>query len=613
MTKIISKFEHLPNELLLDILGYCRPRDLFISLFNLNHRLNTLIYSQSINIDLGNALPKYLLDVYYKSVLYNAREQIHCLRLSDTYGRMKRFVINNKQLEINFEIRKNILNQVKYLILWDPIMTSLHEILNYANNLEYLHVTSIGTARQTPNFSDRLLKRLFEMKTLKRLYLALHDSIIFNTDIDINTSVVHLTLNGCYMQHLAPLLRRLPNIQKLNIMCYNRPNLYSVNPENFDYSLYDGLTDCVPYLTHLVLHITHTPFFEIKILLQQLSKLIKLSFSSLLIDDYSNGLNWENIIENHLPNLQKFSLFINEAQIPTRTQIDLIKMIQSFSSPFWHRWPVVIEYYIDSISKKHLMLYTLPSQKDSIRTYLYGVQTQTTKQIFDDDYLNCNKVVKNLDYKKVYELHFTLHSNPPSNILLPNRIYTNLKSLSFSSELNDSGSYDADIILNDLKKIFSTSVLGKIKRIYLYNRIYPINFLSKLLNLLPNVQSLRIDASLFSISTVLTRITSLTIDFNSNVKYKSTDILRQMGTFLPNIRYLYFELKDAQDIYIFLIYCLRKLEHLLDIHMTLHELNVRIDQQAFMSWFNEHKLLNGLNNKVQVEFGGDDNRLHISL
>ncbi|CAF3953958.1 unnamed protein product [Rotaria sp. Silwood2] len=613
MTKIISKFEHLPNELLLDILAYCRPRDLFISLFNLNQRLNTLIYSQSVNIDLGNALPKYLLDVYYKSVLYNAREQIYCLRLSDTYGRMNRFVINAKQLDIDFEIRKSILNRVKYLILWDPVMTSLYEILNYVNNLEYFHVTSIGTARQTPNFSERLLKRLFEMKTLKRLYLALHDSIIFNTDIDINTSLVHLTLNGCYMQHLAPLLRRLPNIRKLNIMCYNRPNLFSINPENFDYSLYDGLADCVPYLTHLILHVTHTPFFEIKALLQQLSKLIKLSFSSLLIEEYSNGLNWENIITKYLPNLQKFSLFINEAQIPTRTQVDLIKMIQSFSSPFWHRWPVVIEYYIDSISKKHLMLYTLPSQKDSIRTYLYGVQTQTAREIFDDDHLNCNKVVKNLDYKKVYELHFTLHSNPPSNVLLPNRIYTNLKSLSFSSELTDPGSYDADIILNDLKEIFSTSVLANIKRIYLYNRIYPINFLSRLLNLLPNVQSLRIDASLFNISTVFTRITSLTVDLNSNVICKTTDILRQMGTFLPNIRYLYLELKNAQDIYILLVYCLRKLEHLLDIHITLHEPNVRIDQQAFISWFNDYKLLNGLNNKVQVEFGGEDNRLHISL
>jgi hypothetical protein len=236
------------------------------------------------------------------------------------------------------------------------------------------------------------------MKTLKRLYLALHDSIIFDSDIgkyyfiqfisinifsDTNTSLTHLTLNGCYMQHLAPILRRLPNIRRLNIMCYNRPNIFSINQYNFDSSLYDGLANCVPYLTHLILHVTHTPYFEIEILLRQLPNLIKLSFSSLLIEDYSNGLNWECLISNYLLNLEKFSLFINETHIPSRTEIDLKKMIESFSSIFWQRWPVVIEYYIESLSKKHLMLYTLPSQKDSVRTYLYGVETQTSREIFD--------------------------------------------------------------------------------------------------------------------------------------------------------------------------------------------------------------------------------------
>ncbi|CAM4823935.1 unnamed protein product, partial [Rotaria magnacalcarata] len=612
MTNTISKFEQLPNELILDIFAYCRPRDLFISLFNIKQRLNTLIFSQSINIDLGNALPKYLLDVYYKSVLYNAREQIHCLRLSDTYGRLNRFVINDKQLEIAFEIRKYILSRVKYLILWDPILSSLYESLSYVNNLEYLHVTSIGTARHTPNYSQGLLKILFQMKTLKRVYLALHDSIMFNTEIGVNTSIVSFTLNGCYMHHLAPLLRRLPNIQKLNIMCYNRPNLFSINQDNFDYSLYDGLRDCLPHLTNLILHVTHTPFFEIKALLQQLSKLTKLAFSSLLIEDYAYGPNWEQLISNFLPKLQKFSLFINEAQISPRTQIDISRMIQSFSSTFWLRWPVVIEYYVDALSKKHLMLYTLPSQKDSTRTYLYGVQAETTRETFQDDDLT-TKEGKNSDYKKVYELHFTLQTNTPSNILLPTRIYTNLKSLSFSSELIDSESYDADNILNDLQKMFSTSVLANIKRIYLYNQIYPINFLSKILNLLPNVQSLRIDASLLNLATVLTRITSLTIDFNSSTIKKTTDILRQMSTCLPSIRYLYLEFKDAQDIYIYLIYGLRKLVHLLDIHITIHEPNVRIDPDSFTSWFNDYKSLNGLNSKVQVEFGGEDNRLHISL
>ena len=181
------------------------------------------------------------------------------------------------------------------------------------------------------------------------------------------------------MQHLAPLLRRLPNLRRLNIMCYNRPNLYSVTHENFDFNLYDGIADCVPHLTHLILHVTHTAFFEIQALLEQLPKLIKLSFSSLLVEDYANGFAWERVIRDFLPNLQKFSLFINETHIPSRFHVDTKRIIQSFSSLFWQRWPVVLEYCAESASRKHLMLYTLPSQKDSVRTYLYNLQTETTR------------------------------------------------------------------------------------------------------------------------------------------------------------------------------------------------------------------------------------------
>jgi hypothetical protein len=393
MTNTISKLEHLPNELLLDIIIYCRPSDLFVSLFNLNQRLNTLIYIQSLNVDLGNALPKYLLDLYYKSVLHHAHEQIHTLRLSDTYGRMRRFVSDNENMDLNLTIRETILSQVKCLILWDPLMTSLHRILQHVHNLECFQVTSIGRARQTPNYSAGLLKTLFDISSLKRVSLALHDSILFTNDIGrisvlliylsnflfllgTNMSLTHLTLNGCHMQHLAPLLRRLPNIRRLNIMCYNRPNLFSVKQNNFDYSLYDGIADCVPYLTHFILHVTHTPFFEIEALLRQLPNLIQFSFSSLLIEDYSNGVNWERIIRDYLPKIQKFSLYVNETHIPSRSLVDANRIIQSFSSPFWRQWPVVLEFCTESMTRKHLMLYTLPTQKDSVRTYLYSVETK---------------------------------------------------------------------------------------------------------------------------------------------------------------------------------------------------------------------------------------------
>lgn len=92
---------------------------------------------------------------------------------------------------------------------------------------------------------------------------------------------------------------------------------------------------------------------------------------------------------------------------------------------------------------------------------------------------SCIDEMNKSDYKKVSELHLTLHSKPPSFNVLTDRIYSNLKSLSFSSELLDSSSLTSETILIDLQKICSTTSLNSIKRIYLYNHHYPNDFRKK--------------------------------------------------------------------------------------------------------------------------------------
>ena len=136
---------------------------------------------------------------------------------------------------------------------------------------------------------------------------------------------------------------------------------------------------------------------------------------------------------------------------------------------------------------------------------------------------------------------------------------------------------------------------------------------SKLLNLLPNVQSLRVSAAIMQISTNLPRVTSLTVDFTTSLSCRTTEILRRIGTHLPNVRYLYLELNAAGEIYILLIYFLRKLAQLFDIHVTLHGTSARFDRVPLIEWFNEFKSFERLNSRAQVEFADENNRLHISL
>ncbi|CAF4041485.1 unnamed protein product [Rotaria sordida] len=503
----MTKFEHLPNELILDIFTYLCPDDLFISLFNPNIRLNTLIYVQPLSINLSNSLSKYLLDRYYQSVLFPARNQIHTLKLSDTYGRMTNFLENDNQIQIDFETRKFLLSQVKSLILCDPKKTSLNQILEYVSNIEHICI-SIG--RQTQN---------------------------------VSISLTDMTLSTCYIEDLAQLLRRMPNIRKLHITCYNRRDSLTNDDDNFDYSLIDGL--------------------------------------------------------------EKFSLFIDETYIFEDTLVDLNEIIQSFNSVFWNRWPIVFEYYVEAIDKKHLILYTLPIQEDNLRTYLYGSEIRNNI----DEY---NQNIEKLYYKKLNQLNFIFHANPSSRNLLPTRIYSNLETLTFSFELINPISYEIDPILIDFQQIFSTSMLSKIERLNLYDRVYPTNFVSKLLNLLPNIVALYIPVSSLDLSITLPHVTTLTIDLNSTTAYYATDILRQIATHFPSIHLLYFESTYVQDVYILLSYCLRKFSDLLYLNVKLDETSSHIDRQTFILWFNDYKQLNGLSDDVQVEFNDHNNILDIS-
>lgn len=133
------------------------------------------------------------------------------------------------------------------------------------------------------------------------------------------------------------------------------------------------------------------------------------------------------------------------------------------------------------------------------------------------------------------------------------------------------------------------------------------------MNLLGNVQSIRCSLSSLNLSTVYTRVTSLTVDFSSQNDYRIYDVLQTIGRFLPNVHYLYVEISNLDDIYIILIYFIRKLVHLFDIHVTLNESNRQFDKTSFLLWFDEFKIFNQLNSRVQVEFGHENNRLHISL
>lgn len=179
----MSKLEHLPNEILLEILLYCNAEDLFISLFSLNERFNNLVLTQHLSVDLSDLVGKYDLDQHYKSILYPARLQICSLRLSDKFGRITKYLTDDNQIPVDFQTRKFILSQVKQLTLYDTKLSDINQILNCLTKIERLRIQFIQDKQCTPKHSNEILQSLFKKTSLKWLFLDTSETIEFESNI----------------------------------------------------------------------------------------------------------------------------------------------------------------------------------------------------------------------------------------------------------------------------------------------------------------------------------------------------------------------------------------------------------------------------------------------
>ncbi|CAF0788505.1 unnamed protein product [Adineta ricciae] len=525
---------------------------------------------QCVTVCLSESLSKYDLDQYYKSILFSARHQIRSLVLSDTYERLTNYLIDDGKIPLDFATRKQIFSQITSLTLYDPKAADIMKILNYSSNIH-------------------------------KLYIFTTDNLRY-----ISSSLTNVQLCDCLMKDLPKLLRCLPNIEKFSITCVNPPDRYSDDYQRFDFAIYDGLANRIAHLTHLTVRLIGIAFEEMECFLRQLPHLTKLTLTSFNMEDYVDGSNWKRVITTYLPKLEKFSLFIDETYIPSYTSIDLEQLMHPFNSLFWQRWPVVIEYYAEPIHKRRLLLYTLPVHEDRLPTHFYGLQFRTSTPI--DTWESTR-----LYYENVDEMQFTFFENVSSKDLPPKRVYSNLKVFCFSLESNNLASYQFETMLIDIQQVFSVMTLAQIKSVYLSDENYPKDFISDMLKILPNVDSLRLTASSLHISDPLPSVKYLTIVTLLNMTYNVTHVLRQITTHFSQISFLYFELDDRNDVFVFLPCCLRRLPILTNLSVKINESNPCINQQQFISWFDDYKALNGLDDHAQVEFSDTNHQINICL
>jgi len=351
--------EFLSNELFLDIFEYLSAVHLLRAFYDLNIRLNNLLYLHfkihSFNFQSSS---KYNFDLICHQYLPFITDRIYSLRLSDdddtpnqidlffSYGLSFQQFSHLQSLSIN---RIYSLNSMKLLI---NQLISLPHLIHLSitryfilYNEEY-DMNMIGCIGRL----SKLISCHLDITTDSEFYFSI-PSIR-----SLSLKYLSLPYLDCTIKQLVTLIQYIPNLQ----------------------SLTTSLTDFLKVLIRPVIVFSsikifklnlHGSFHAMRSLLETMPNLEELKIE--MISSYIDGYQWENLIENTLPNLIIFQLkmsFSLSTQKSREKQID--EILNSFSNQFWidnHQWFIQC-YWTPMGTCLTAYVYTLPY---AFRNFLY--------------------------------------------------------------------------------------------------------------------------------------------------------------------------------------------------------------------------------------------------
>ncbi|CAF1479447.1 unnamed protein product [Rotaria magnacalcarata] len=461
-----SVLEHLPDEILLDIISYLKPYDIYHSLHDLNNRFNSIIsdFQLSLNMDISH-ISKNEFDYCLSSVLPlpSVLLRLHSLHISndETYGAIALFIRQYPCLHIpslrSLSLTDATMSQIKFLFL------------RLSTQIEHV---SIVTNRTIDMNEKRLLCQLIlKHKTLRSCRLSLCDGVDCDETIlnnSINNQLENIVIDLSYFQNILTLLSYIPNAKRLTINI-NQQKYYN---QDYDAAAFDIFRLSIPtQLTYfnLNLRFSNVEFEHIEQLLNCLVNLKHLCCSSFRVE-LVDGYRWAQVLER-LPLLRRFECVMTTYIYHS---LDLNLISQSFQTLFWKEknWSVVCDYF-QHLSR--LIIYTIPFYKNLFTSTLNG--SQSLNDCDDGNTLPCNA------YDRVTHLKVSVQGLHSDNI--PVRKFRFVTSLS----LCDGESYSDHSNSSLLSYLTSTIDLTKIRHLKL-NSLLSGHTLFSLLCKAPNIDGL---------------------------------------------------------------------------------------------------------------------------
>ncbi|CAF2217476.1 unnamed protein product [Rotaria magnacalcarata] len=401
-----TRFEDLPNELLLFIFQFLPIIRLQRAFYNLNSRLNTICYSQEFKLDLTSLKPEF---DYYCSSTQPFVSQIYSLKLSDEYDRLQLF---NRNIDISrFDhLRAITIRKVSTENL-DQILSKLHLL----TELSYLNI--YDALIQSPHITTAL----FSIRSLKCLILYSCDPIVLNfTDNTICpwTKLEYLESNHFYMTNFLELIKYVgPNVKRMKIhIDYKRRE----DPASIDEQIINNLLSGdggrfeIPIsLNRLFMSFNYLSLTDYHLVLKLFPNLRHLAFSTSTFDmNFASATIWYEFITNNLLELEKFQ-FYTQVTGDAAQRCPAPGLVELFNENHdkWIKGPVIMNYN-HALKPPTLEVYTYPQPTYNGKYYaeLYGNETyiSTKRNIMDID-----------DNAKV--LRITLNDNNNEQLTLLNQ------------------------------------------------------------------------------------------------------------------------------------------------------------------------------------------------
>jgi hypothetical protein len=335
--QIITKFESLPNEILIECLEYLNAVEIFNSFDYLNSRFYNLIRNIPLYLNIEELEQSTLVQFGIKMLLNpQMKKQIISLKLSD------KKTFDNSETLFSF-ISLNEFSHLRALILSDlnlDVDSQIFSMLPSLTNLRYFCLEDSYMR------NDEILESL-PTSTIQILSIPTLADILPATHLF--TSLVNLTVSYCSVNQLCYFFKYLPGLQYLDIKHLIRPyDIVADEPQSPH--------NQAVHLKHLVINNLHAGFDALEILLQQTPNLKLLIVSADGYLDIVDACRWRKLINTSLPLLDvfkfKFSLDIEDEDHV------IVDKFQQFQTKFWyqqHHW--YTEYIL---TKSRALIYTIP-------------------------------------------------------------------------------------------------------------------------------------------------------------------------------------------------------------------------------------------------------------